>query len=65
MATITAIIAAMMEGRGDRVYNKNKCGDGIVGTDRHEGGRGWQRLGRMIPIVPSQDLLCIRGSFWR
>ena len=31
--TIATTIAAMMEGGGDRAYDEDKCGDGIVGTD--------------------------------
>ena len=27
-------IAAMMEGGGDCAYDKDECGDGIVGTDK-------------------------------
>jgi hypothetical protein len=34
MATIATTIAAMMEGGGDRAYDKDKCGDGIVGTNK-------------------------------
>jgi hypothetical protein len=49
-ATIARTIAAMMERGGDRAYNKNKCSDGIVGTNER-GGR--LRLGGMIPTDPS------------
>jgi hypothetical protein len=33
-ATIATTIAVMMEGGGDRAYDEDECGDGIVGTDK-------------------------------
>jgi hypothetical protein len=32
--TIATTIAAMIEGGGDRAYDEDECGDGIVGTDK-------------------------------
>ncbi len=34
-------IAAMMEGGGDRAYNEDECGDGIVGTDGRGAAAAW------------------------
>jgi hypothetical protein len=34
MTTTATTIVAMMEGGGDRAYDKDECGDRIVGTDK-------------------------------
>jgi hypothetical protein len=34
-------IAVMMEGGGDRAYNKDECRDGIVGTDEKGVAAAW------------------------
>jgi hypothetical protein len=34
MGTIAATITAMMEGGGDRAYDEDECGDGIVRTNK-------------------------------
>ncbi len=34
-------ITAMMEGGGDRTYDEDECGDGIVGTDKKGAAAAW------------------------
>ncbi len=31
----------MMEGGGDRAYDEDECGDGIVGTDKRGAAAAW------------------------
>ncbi len=38
--TITTTIAAMTERGGDHAYDENKCGNGIVGTNKRGAGVG-------------------------
>jgi hypothetical protein len=40
-ATIATTIAVMMEGGGDRAYDEDECGDGIVGSGKRRAAAAW------------------------
>jgi hypothetical protein len=41
MTTVTTIAAMMEGGGGDRAYDEDECGDGIVGTDERGASAAW------------------------